>query len=379
MKPIVKPQGGAATPVPLREVERELARRWSLVQGMGDSPVIRACMSNLVIYCNGTAAAERVAAEVPTVVAIHPCRVLILVGEPGAEAGEINAAVRVRGHIVDPGRWVCSEEITVHASGTAVDRLPAAVRTFLIGDLPTTLLWTVPQPPPLAAELLYDLVDHAEQIIYDSIGWPEPARGVVATAAWLARMERGPGQGRWRVASDLNWRRLKYWRRFLAQALDPAAGSEALGSISEVVLEHGPHGVVQACVLLSWLANRLGWKVQAGRFQPGVELAWQFAAPQGPVGVRIRRLDEGPPAIRQMRIVLGRARPASGLTIQVTDEDRRLAAVPDEAGAAPRTMTVPPMPLAEMVGHQLSDRARDPAFTESMAVAGVLAQSVLDR
>ena len=52
-------------------------------------------------------------------------------------------------------------------------RLRCAV---LIGDLPTNLWWTAATPPPLAGHLLYDLAENAQQIIFDSIGWTEPAR-----------------------------------------------------------------------------------------------------------------------------------------------------------------------------------------------------------
>jgi hypothetical protein len=44
---------------------------------------------------------------------------------------------------------------------------------------------------------------------------------------------------------------------------------------------------------------------------------------------------------------------------------------------AARTVTVQPQPLADLVARQLSDRDQDPVFHESMAVAQVLAQSVL--
>ena len=54
-------------------------------------------------------------------------------------------------------------------------------------------------PPPMAGSLLHELAELAQQIIYDSVGWPEPARGVAATGGWLEQIER-PG-GRWRVAS----------------------------------------------------------------------------------------------------------------------------------------------------------------------------------
>ncbi len=88
------------------------------------------------------------------------------------------------------------------------------MRRFLIGDLPINLWWSSTVPPPMAGPILFDLAEYAQQIIYDSIGWLDPPRGVAATGVWLEQVERQDA-GRWRVASDLNWRRLKYWRRLI--------------------------------------------------------------------------------------------------------------------------------------------------------------------
>ena len=93
--------------------------------------------------------------------------------------------------------------MTLHAAGAAVERLPFAVRALVIGDLPTNLWWAAPQPPPLAGPLLHDLSENAQQIMYDSIGWEDPVRGVAATASWLDRIERGgaAAAGVWRRTS----------------------------------------------------------------------------------------------------------------------------------------------------------------------------------
>jgi glucose-6-phosphate dehydrogenase assembly protein OpcA len=392
MKPATAPprRGGDFDPVPLRNVERELARRLGAFHGSSDVPVVHARMSNLVIYCDRPESAETVAAALPGVIALHPARVLLLVAEPGPAAAEVTAAVRIGGHVVDPGRWVCSEQVTLRAAGAAIDRLPAAVRSLLIGDLPTNLWWAAPQPPPQAGVLLYDLAEHAQQIVYDSIGWPEPARGVVATAAWLQQVESAQGPApaavperekkeeaarRWRVVSDLNWRRLKFWRRLVSQALDPAANPGALESVTEVLVEHGPHAVVQAWELVSWLAARLGWRVRAGTVQPGVEIAWQFTAAHGNLRVRVHRLADGPSEIRRVRIACAPGGVPGALAFSA--EGGRLTGMLEGVAAEPRTMAVPERSLADLVGRQLSDRERDPVFYESMAVARVLAQSVL--
>jgi glucose-6-phosphate dehydrogenase assembly protein OpcA len=250
------------------------------------------------------------------------------------------------------------------------------VRALVIGDLPTNLWWAIPQPPPMAGVLLHELAETAQLIIYDSIGWREPARGVVATGAWLEQIQSNHRFDRWRVASDLNWRRLKYWRRLTSQTLDPGVSPGALESITEVLLEHGPHAVVQAWELVSWLASRLGWRVQTSKVEPNVEIAWNLTAKHGPVVVRIRRLAEGPSELRRVRVACT-LDGTPGAINMTAEEGHHIAAVLEGRGGSPRTVTVLQLPLPELIVRQLSDRERDPIFQESMAVARVLAQSVV--
>jgi glucose-6-phosphate dehydrogenase assembly protein OpcA len=227
-------------------------------------------------------------------------------------------------------------------------------------------------PPPLGGELFHDLAANAEQVVFDSLGWRDPPRGMAAVANWIQQIEEIGGSQRLRLAADLSWRRLKYWRRILTQALDPVTAPGMIESINEVVLEHGPHAVIQAWELLSWLASLLGWQVETGRVQPGVEMDWQFQARQGPVRVRIVRLEDGRPILCRMRV----ASPNKALSFTVGSE-RRLAVFDETTRAAPRTVTAQPMPLADIIGREFSDRERDPVFRASLRIARELAQSVL--
>jgi len=362
-------------PVPLRLVEEELSRQMKALQGDDESPVHRAHMSNLVIFCDEPELAESVADDVPEIVASHPARVLLVIGEPetGSETEGVTASVIVRQMKQGRHERSLSEQVTLHASGSAVNKLAFSVRALLIGDLPINLWWAARQPPPLVGPLLYDLAENAQQIIYDSLGWLEPARAVSATSTWLQQFEQNLPGGRWRVASDLNWRRLKYWRRMIKQALAPGAVAAAM----ELLVEHGPHAVIQAWELVSWLTSQLGWKAQAGKIEQGLEIAWQFQAPDGPVRVRIRRLPEGPSEILLLRLQCNLAGVPSAVAIRAEDS-RRLVAQQEGAGTAPNTLNFQPQPRAELVGRQLSDRERDPVFSASMAVAQELAKSLLD-
>jgi hypothetical protein len=116
--------------------------------------------------------------------------------------------------------------------------------------------------------------------------------------------------------------------------------------------------------------------VLTGKVQQGVELSWRFYSEGGDLRVRIRRLPEGPATIRRMRLACKLEGKPSVLVIEATD-DRHLAVTLEGTDMAARTVTVQPQPLADLVASQLSDRDQDPVFHESMAVAQVLAQSVL--
>jgi glucose-6-phosphate dehydrogenase assembly protein OpcA len=360
-----------AVSVPLRDVERELNRQMKALQGVG--PLRRARMSNLVIFCDSLAQSMLVTEQIPAISAVHPSRTILLIGDPEGFK-DVTAWVSVRPIGEGSKHYACAEMVTLHAAGSAVQSLPFAVRALLIGDLPVNLWWEAPQPPPLAGSLLFDLSENAQQIIYDSIGWPDPAHGVAATADWVEQVQRAGG--RWRVASDLNWRRLKYWRRLLTQALEPGAAAGAAESASEIVVEHGPHASIQAWLLASWLTQHLGWRVQAGRITPGVEMAWKFRTAGGDATVRVRRREEGPPEVSAVRIAC-RIEDAPGAVVISREDAQRLGVRHEGTDTSPRTMTVPPQSAVDLVGRQLSDRERDAVFRESMAVAGVMAQSLL--
>ncbi len=360
--------------VPLADVEPELSRLLHEAHSPCEAPVHRARMSNLIVHCQTAERAAEIEPLIPEIVALHPARVLLLVADDHSGSTEIrvSALVRKAGHEAQ----LCSEQVTLRGGPHAAQHLPFAVRRLLIGDLPTNVWWANPTPPALAGPILDDLAEYAQQVIYDSIGWPEPHRGIAATSAWLARFERDADGGRWRVASDLNWRRLKPWRRLIAQALAPTATPGALDSISEILIEHGPHAVAQAWQLAGWMASRVGFKIQASKLKPNVEVAFQLLGPHGALRLRIDRLPDGPSELRRVKFACAIDGKLGALDITV-DDGARLSVKPEGFDASPRTLTIQPMSTSELVARQLSDREPDPVFREAMAAARVLAHAVL--
>ena len=359
------------TEVPIREVEAELNRQFKSAQVDLKEPVQRVRMSNLIIYCDCVDHLCQAESAIPEIVANHPARVILLLADPTDPRKEIKASVLVRQ--VDGQRRLVSEQVTLRAGGNSIAKLPFAVRSLLIGDLPTNLWWASATPPPTAGSILDSLAEHAEQFVFDSLGWLDPNRGVAGISTWLGKFERDASQGPWRVASDVNWRRLKVWRRLLSQALDPSAAPGFLSGISEVLIEHGPHSVTQAWEVASWLAARLNWTYQASKVRPNVEIAFQFEAPHGNVSLRIDRLADGPSEIRRLRVSAG----SLGALEFSSEGGDRLSVAPKGANVAARTVTVQPQPIADLIARQLSDREPDAVFRESMKVAQQLARHVV--
>ena len=289
----------------------------------------------------------------------------------------MTATVHTQMQRMGKGLRAFSEQVTLSAGGRAGEHLPYAVRSLLIGDLPTNLWWAGTEPPAMAGALLYDLSEGAEQVIYDSYGWPEPAKGMAATASWIEKFERGANHGRYRVVSDLTWRRHKTWRRVLGQALDPAVSPGALETVSEVVVDHGPHSVMSAWGLTSWLAYGLGWTVSGATVRPGEHIDWGFRSAGGARHVQVRRVADAPRGVRSVKLRCQVDGVPQTLVVRPEDDDRRLAIVVEGGSAAPRTVTATPQPIPELVARQLSDRERDPVFRNAMAVAQTLAQCVL--
>lgn len=363
-----------AVEVPLRQVDAELMRQFKAARTDDLEPMQLVRMSNLIIYCGNAEQISQAESVVPSIVDNHPARVLLLHADHDGPTKEIRASVLVRP--VDSGRPLVSELVILRAGGGAVSTLPFAVRSLLIGDLPTNLWWASTTPPPKAGPILDALAEHAEQVLFDSLGWADPNRAIAGLSTWLGKFERDPSQGPWRIASDVNWRRLKFWRRLLSQALDPVSSPGILPNISEVLIEHGPQGVTQAWEIASWLASRLGWTYQTSKLQPNVEIAFQFRTQnQKSVSLRIDRLAEGPSEICRIRMSAGNL----GTLEFACENGNRLSVMPQgvEVAVSARTVTLQKQTIGELVARQLSDREPDSIFRESLKVAQQLAKHVV--
>jgi glucose-6-phosphate dehydrogenase assembly protein OpcA len=361
-----------ARPVDVGAVERELTRLWgrSGPDLLEEDPVTRACMSNLIVYCKDEREAERVPEEVASIVQRHPARVLLLVGNAGAQPSDLEAYVSAVCFTAGGGRQICSEHVTLSAQQGAARRLPSTTRSLLIGDLPTALWWASLDPPASGGELFAELAAMSSHVIYDSEGWVDPVRSVIGVANWAAN-ER-PSM----IVSDLAWRRLKPWRRLIGQTLDPTLEPGALETIDEVVIEHGPHALPKVWLLVGWLACRLGWRPLGGKVEPGVEVTWGFQATQGRVRVTVRRHAEGEPMVRRLSIGWGTGSGRSGAVFSLQSAGW-IAVERQGSGVPQRVLARGDLPRAALVARQLPKLFRDPLFRDTLELSRGMAEALL--
>jgi glucose-6-phosphate dehydrogenase assembly protein OpcA len=355
--------------VDLHDIERELSCWWHNAAASETETVVTwACMANLVIFCRSEREERELIEEIAAIVAWHPSRVLLLVADTASPNAGLEALVSAHCRLTEEGQQTCSEHITVRAGSGGIDRLPSMVRSLLLGDLATALWWTPPEAPPLHGTLFHELADLADQVIYDSVAWTDPLRQLIVAANWV-------GRGYTRSIADLAWRRPRLWRRLLAQSLDPMYAPGALEGITDIYVEHGPHALTQAWLLIGWLALRLGWQPQGGRLAPGPEVHWHFTWPHGTPRVRIRRLEFGAAEIKTLRIVTRMA--GHAVTFHFRAESAtRVSVFTEGFGDRMLALTAPEQLRAELVARQLPNLAHDRLFEESMALARTMAETV---
>lgn len=371
--------GGAVVTEPitvgLSAVESALTKLWKhqeVTPGSSQGVLTRACMSNLIIVCEGKTRADAITRDVTEIVRRHPSRVILLVVDvqgPGI-AAPLEASVSAHCHLTGEDRQVCSELVTIGAGCDEVRKLPSAARSLLVGDLPTSLWWDAPEPPPLGGDLFCELNPMADQVLYSSQQWDDPVRGTLALNDWITHDKSGE-----LVVMDLSWRQLRRWRHLISQSLDPVALPGALDALESVEIEHGPRGLPQAWLLAGWLASALGWTVKERTVVRGREMSWRLQKKQGELTLIVRKHDDGDPRIRRVHTVWKAGGKTAALTFTPAGT-RHLTATPEGFDAETRVLASQPSTCASMVAAELQRLEPDLPFFDALRVSRKLAENL---
>lgn len=364
--------------VELQAVEEELVRlRLSAPCTVGsesadDQPITRACMSNLIVYCDNSADADALAPQFGLMARRHPARIVLLVGEDSEQSQGIVAQVTAGVTQLGKRRQISSEQVRISASPDGRGRLASAARPLLIGDLPTALWWNSNQPPPTGGDLFHELQDMAGSIIYDSRGWRDPRKGLIATANWaLGAQERT-------LITDLAWMRTRFWRRLFSESLAPHVLPGALNHIERIELEHGPHALPMVWLFVGWLAHCLSWKPEGGKVGSDRHLIMKFSSANGPVQIDISRDDNGPAEIRRATVISRGVGPTGAkleAEFEALDSERVAIRIDNSCsgGKTENFLSAPNDPPILMLAWQLANRTGQAEFREALGIARTMA------
>ncbi len=331
----------------------------------GGHTVMRACMSNLIIYCDTKEEAVLIGREIPAIVDVHPARVLLLIGNGQPKKGNTESNVSIYYTELNSGWQVCAERIDAIVTSEAVDRLPSIARSHLIGDLPITLWWASRLPPPDAGDIFFQLAELANQIIYDNMGWANPAKGVASMTRWVASQQDA------KVVHNLAWRRIANWRKLISQVLDPQAAPDALNSITLIEVEHGPHALAMTWVLIGWLANRLKWKAVDGKRLSDSELIWRFQHQQRDIKVIAKRRSKGEPLLYKLLFDWSQGDLLGRICFERLDHDR-IGIIEALSTVPPRVFTAQIPSRANLISAQLAHRTREKIFEEALKTSNAM-------
>jgi glucose-6-phosphate dehydrogenase assembly protein OpcA len=245
-------------------VERQLAALWQESAHQPDADVetavLRARVANLLVFVSSDAALDDVHQLLADLTAVHPSRVLAMLGLRAAADRDIDMWVESICQVDKRSgatRLSC-EQITLKAQGKFVAELPSAALPLLAPDLSTFLWWR--SAPQISDKLLHKLLRASDRLVIDSAEFADPLTDLLETNRLFSEKDyRSVG------VSDLNWARLTFWRDLLADFYDVGAYRSLLDAVDSVRIDYVAPELAetavapQALFIAGWLASRLGW------------------------------------------------------------------------------------------------------------------------
>ena len=247
----MSPPGGAGNLIV--RLEKELRDLWTSPDDGGAAPRSRVCTMNLEVVASSRELLDRYTPVVDEVTASIPSRVILASIEPDAAGdeitGEATAVCSVEG-----GKNICSERITLWATGNAAGRSASAIEAFLVPEIPTTLVWLgrvhVDDP------VFEDLANDAHRVVLDSMY--TSLASLLNVAKWARDQHNAP------QITDMAWTRLAPWQEMIARFFDPAESRPLASKVTKITVKQasdpGDRLGSEPALLLGWLATRLDWK-----------------------------------------------------------------------------------------------------------------------
>ena len=363
---------GEPRPADVAAIEQDLAALWKAMAAgdAGQGAVTRACALTLLVYVESEEAGREVSNLIGGIIAQNPCRVVVMVVQPGVASPSLTARISAHCHLPKAGeKQVCCEQIELQACDNSVRDLDNVVVPLTVPGLPVVLWWRAGRFRP--PDYFRNILRITDTLLMDSARFTDPATDLGKLAGELKSLSAVV------PVSDLNWTRMTPWRGLVAQCFDSAETIEYLEQLTEVRVEYEEESPrwsaqsAQALLLIGWLASRLGWEPDSpGGTSAGEGGSISFRSRRGKVEVRrLQTKFEGGGAGVCFSIVMkaGEASPAA-FTLK-RGADGKYAVVRRELPGRPPvegTARLEVYDEVELVNEGIKSAGRDAIFEEAL-------------
>jgi glucose-6-phosphate dehydrogenase assembly protein OpcA len=369
-------------------VERELAQLWAETANdpkespdtQQDHAVLRARVANLLVFAAAEEAFNDVRALLAELTAVHPSRVLTMLGVREAEDQDIEMSVEslCQTDKRSGGKRLSCEEITLMAFGKFVSELPSAALPLLVPDLSTFLWWR--NSPRVDDKVLDTLLRATDRLIVDSVEFAHADLDLLE----VNKVYNEPRYDHVGI-SDLNWARLTFWRGLLADFYDVPTYREHLDSIERVEIDYvapafdAERVAPQALLLAGWLGSRLGWTLRKENAisREATSLTCTFDCAVGnarEVIVKLNRVEAG--EHKPGRLVRAELFSGGDCSFRVARSSDNLHLVADallgEEIQRGRVLPVRNRSTAQLLSREMEILCNDKIYQESLAIAANL-------
>jgi hypothetical protein len=353
---------GGAIEVPVGRIEAELAALWRRAAearpGQVPNAVTRACLWNLVVRVQGDVDFKHAKNVIDDLSQRIPARTIVMRIEPN-EPDNLRAWVEANWRRREGGGPASgSDEVTLWASGKAVDRVPSLVRSLLYTDAPTAMYWaeSLPSPGPVVRELVHQ----ADRLIVDTRKL-EDERGLAELCELGAR---DPDL----QLADLSWIGISPLRGMCAALFDPPRDTSVLERLDRVRVVSNIRGTqARGLLALGWLAARLGWREPARMSDEKGARRWKARRKDGkPITLELSTEPGGDHGVAGLELHAG-----GDVWSLVRDSSIHVSG-PD---MPPRSQPARSHSDAELLASALGARGRDVVFRDALGCAAELVRA----
>ncbi len=241
-----------------------------------DHPHPRNCVMSLIAVApdeKREAFALQAAMDIAT---HHPSLAIVIRDQPNIRQGLIRATVSAHPVSGPFNKPAPCELVTLHVHGGAGSHLDALIDPLLVSGVPTYLWWL--GTPDFGSEELHDAVKICDALVLDSSTFARPYASFMGLADVVERGHKRLG------LADFQWVRLTPWREGIAQFFATSDRTALMQSINEVGIDYSGQGRgnrVAASLLIGWIADALGWKLQRAVSGSGGVVSVMFQADGG--------------------------------------------------------------------------------------------------